>query len=219
MQWRWSDADNPINNLGPTHDQTVRGIVPLPPGTHRDANGQIRYNHDSALFDGFVMSPTERRRYYQPPKDGNAPALFDIDGVSYECHKVAFHQVIDTNGIPVELDGRPIYDIKVIGDGGNKFNGSKTLIKQEGKRWWHLDLENPLGRPGQLHLQYRSGNKQVRHIYDFHSDTFLPSPSPTGRKLSPKQLEEIFEDPEFTKAIEDARRRLNTGSTGDIDCD
>ena len=65
MQWRWSDTDNLISYLGPANDPTLQGIVPLPPGTYRDANGQIRYNHDSALFDGFVMSPTECRQYWR----------------------------------------------------------------------------------------------------------------------------------------------------------
>ena len=58
-----------------------------------------------------------------------------------------------------------------------------------------------------MHLQYPDGGKQIRHIYDFHTNTFMNSKE--GFVVTASLDKEIRTDPEFKKALEAARRRLN----------
>ena len=57
-----------------------------------------------------------------------------------------------------------------------------------------------------MHLQYKDG-KQVKFYYDFEHDQFLPDQD--GKPLSAAKEQEVRNAPEFRRAMEQARRRLN----------
>jgi hypothetical protein len=206
--WRWSHDSTPIpylNSQGPSGDPDPYQADP--PGTYRDANGNPRYTADNELWDGYLLAPSERRGHLRR-RDLDADT-YEIDGVAYQRHQVTFHPLCDDAGGHVFYRGQPLYRAERLGDSGIELNGSKTLIDTTTKGgWWHLDLENPPGHTGQLHLQYigRKGRQQ-RHIYDFHTGTFRPSAD--GTPLSAGDLKKIMSHPDLTRALDEARRLLN----------
>ena len=216
--WRWSDTGDPINDLVVTAGgkPVPHRRNPTPPGTRPDVNGDDRYIYDNELHDGYLLSPTERRRYYRPPEGLAADTLeeFVIDGVTYQRHQVTFHPLCDDAGVHVHHRGQPLYTVEPLGSSGIEINGSKSLIRQKDTGWWHLDLENPPGHLGQIHLQYKDSNgRQQRHIYDFNTDTFLPNAN--GDSLSARQLKEITSHPQYERELNRARGWLGVGVTGE----
>ena len=145
----------------------------------------------------------------------------DIDGESYPVRQVSFHPVIidgqHARYYPSDWDpGEPLYNVKVLGDGGGLQTGSDTVLdRTDGNSGWHLDVENSPHRPGHLHLQYKlRDGTQVRHIYDFHRGVFLPANAGKGKDLDQNLLEEVLNDPRWEEALDDARAELNVPEVG-----
>lgn len=143
------------------------------------------------------------------PDDPFAPV--PVHGKLYPAHQVTFWPTGRTAPGP---DGKPqpLYDTKLLGEGAPHVDNN-TLIPEDHRRIWHIDVENPDpgGRPGQLHLQYAHRGKQIRHMYDFNTDRFLPSSQ--GLTLTRKMEREVRADPDFQRALEEARKSLNASTS------
>lgn len=81
---------------------------------------------------------------------------------------------------------------------------SKTLYSENGKRGVRVDVENPMTRPGQIHVQY-SGSK-TKYYYDI-SNNILRIGSSSGNP-APASVQRLLNDPNIMRAIAKGLRYL-----------
>lgn len=81
---------------------------------------------------------------------------------------------------------------------------SKTLYSESGKRGVRVDVENPMTRPGQIHIQY--GSSKVKYYYDI-SNNILRIGSSSGAP-APASVQRLLSDPNIMRAIAKGLRYL-----------
>ena len=81
---------------------------------------------------------------------------------------------------------------------------SKTRYSESGKRGVRVDVENPMTRPGQIHIQY--GSSKVKY-YDDISNNILRIVSSSGAP-APASVQRLLSDPNIMRAIAKGLRYL-----------
>ncbi|MGI9599503.1 MAG: hypothetical protein ACR2QK_25285, partial [Acidimicrobiales bacterium] len=63
-QWRMSDTNEPVHDADQIGEPPELIVAP-PPGVYVDVNGEWRYEADGEIYDGFELSPTERKERFE----------------------------------------------------------------------------------------------------------------------------------------------------------
>jgi len=166
---------------------------------------EAREKHDSKTLAGFaeeLRELTTRRKNLQP----DVAAV--QKGKDLELAGLVLPELNEVRTAAEGLEGRikdataPAAGESVLGAGGVSTT-STTILKASPSRAYRLDVENPGGRAGQLHLQPKSGGK---YLYDFEKNEWRDK---KGGPIPPGLLKELEDDPDLARNIEKARRMLN----------